>query len=326
VRAVGLALCLGLLSLPVSALTVQRSVTAHVRADGGAAQPLVKGTRVPPSAVVETAGAGALDLRLERFGDLELGADAAFVPLQMPTPGNDEVTHLRLLRGYLRVRWQTDLSPRAWPMVVDVDGVRLSLAQGEYFVETTPRETLFCIAAGRAAVAIRGRRAPAELAGRSCHRLRIGQPPTALAYAPRALQRAPDTRRLAAALRGDPSMPAAAPPPKVSRSAAFAAAMQAAISGRPQQPLRVARGPAPAPSSWTVFAGSFPQQSLAERFLSELADKGFGGAAIVPADVGGKTWYRVCFVGVASRDEAQGLIDRLKRDAQVLSAWMQGLR
>lgn len=314
-------------SLPAAALTVEQAVTAHLRQGAGPAQPLIQGAVLAPATTVETADAGAVDLALQGFGRLELGGSASLSLLQMPAPANDEVTHLRLARGYLRLRWQTDLSPRAWPMVVDIDSGRLSLAQGEYFIESRPGATTFCIAAGRAALAIRGRSAPVEVAGKSCHRVRVGQAPQAIAFAPRALQRAPAIRQLSVALAGGTQAQPLATPPSPSRTAAFAAALRQAISGRPAEvPLRVARGPAPAPQSWTVFAGSFPQQPEAERYLQELERQGFLGAQIMAAEVNGRIWHRVAFAGLPTRSEADTLLLRLRRDAAAAGAWLQGLR
>lgn len=295
-----------------------------------AAVALADGATLAVGDRVRTASAGRGDVRLPGVGDLELGADAELALLALPSADTpDAVTQVALASGYLRLRWQADVSRQAWPMVVDLSGVRLNLAQGDYLVEAHQGQALFCIIAGRAAIAVRGRRAPQEVAGRSCHRLQIGQPPRPLAFTPKTLTAATALRKLAVALQGGVPLPVAGKAPEASRSASFAAAMNRAINGTPTVPLRVARGPvaAPAPArGWVVNAGSFPKRPLAVAFGETLTSRGFQGHRIVAADVAGKTWFRVQFSGLMAVGEAKALVARLAREAEVESAWIQTLR
>ncbi|MBW1645350.1 MAG: SPOR domain-containing protein [Deltaproteobacteria bacterium] len=118
------------------------------------------------------------------------------------------------------------------------------------------------------------------------------------------------------------------------RSAAAAGSLKKAAARRPapEKPAaKKVKPPAAKPSATKPSAdkpavkggvslqvGSFPQEGQARLFRNRLAGKGYGKLVVVPAAIPGKgTWYRVRIVGLANRQDAEQVRQRLLRREKI---------
>lgn len=81
------------------------------------------------------------------------------------------------------------------------------------------------------------------------------------------------------------------------------------------QPVPVAK-----PAGWAVNLASFPERAPAQKELLRLQRAGFDGA-IQETRIKNRLWYRVQIQGLASRDQANSLLGRLK-DRGFPAAWV----
>lgn len=65
-----------------------------------------------------------------------------------------------------------------------------------------------------------------------------------------------------------------------------------------------ARPSATAASSWVVNVASYPEQDSASRQVQQMQTAGYT-ASVQPAEIKGRTWYRVQLRGFATADAAR---------------------
>ena len=264
---------------------------------------------------VITLGAGArAALRLGRHGILELGPGSELAVERLPfaSYADDLRTVLRLRRGFLRVIWKQPPLDIQWPLFVYLDSDRANLLSGEYFFEVGAEITAICVAEGGLALAGGSRDDTQALEPDRCYRLVAGIAPQAREQRPQDWIAVRENRVL------DRSMWAAAKP-----SAPVVATVAPKPIAKPAVPPAVKPKPAPAPATadaWTLNLASFPDQASADKELARVKKAGFPGV-VQPAEVKGRNWYRVQIQGLASRAEAQGMAEQLKR-AGFSQAWV----
>lgn len=272
-------------------------------------------------------GAGArLSLLLGRHGILELGPGSELVVERVPfaSYADDLRTVLRLRRGFLRVIWKQPPLDIQWPLFVYMDSDRASLLSGEYFFEVGPEINAICVAEGGLALAGGSRDDAQALEPDTCYRMVPGVPPQPREQQPDDWIAVRENRALDRSMWAAPAAVRPPPPQVVEKPAAKPADRPAAVASSakaPNPPPKPDRPDARAGSAgWTLNLASLPDRASADKELARLKKAGFPGV-VQPADVKGRSWYRVQIQGLASREEAQGMAEQLK-GAGFAQAWI----
>ncbi|MEM1114629.1 MAG: SPOR domain-containing protein [Pseudomonadota bacterium] len=105
------------------------------------------------------------------------------------------------------------------------------------------------------------------------------------------------------------------------RSASRPAAKPAPVTTPDPVPVSAAIDTAAPASGWFVNFSSYSQRATAESWRARLAP-GAGEVMIVPAEVGGRTVYRLRVVGLGSREEAEQVARGLEQAHGVSKLWV----
>lgn len=73
---------------------------------------------------------------------------------------------------------------------------------------------------------------------------------------------------------------------------------------------------------YTIQVASYPTEKEAEQYASDLKNKGFE-AFYIPAEIKGKTWYRVSIGNYSTRAEASKRLENVKKQAELKNAIIQ---
>lgn len=244
----------------------------HWRADQR--QRLTPGMSLQTDDIVHVDDRGGASLQLGRHGRLELGAGSELMVERIPFAGyaDDLRTVLRLRSGYLRVVWKQPSLDIQWPLFVYLGDDRANLLSGEYFFQVAAGISAVCVAEGGAALAGGSRDGDQALEPGRCYALVAGLSPSGR--------------------ERDPSD------------------WVAVRQSRQLTPALWSRDPS-ASSSWTLSGALLPDREQADQAWRRLKDAGYVGV-IAPADVDGRTWYRIELPNLGSRDEADAMAARLK--------------
>lgn len=320
---------LSLVSLPLYAQTSKQPMmqveaiqgTVRVARTDGSDNPTRAGSALAAGDAVSTGVQSRADLQLSRYGQIELGAEAAVHLLRLPFSGYDSdlSTDLRLQHGYLRVVWKRP-GPQLWPLTIALGEQRASLAPGEYFFDTHAGEQL-CIAGGEVMLTLDD--GQQMLHGPACYRIDAGRMPQRSERTAAEFIAMRESRHILAA---QPSAPATAtaiaaePPAAVAMTDAPVDAATESAASPPAEPAATVQEAPRAQSGWTLNVTSVTELATAQRDVARLMDAGYA-PSIQTAQVNNRQWYRVQISGFATVAAAKAAGAQIEQRLGYTGTW-----
>lgn len=301
------------------------------------------GDAVQARDIVDLPKGAHLSLQVRGGGTLELAGPSRFSVEQLADPekvaGKADAAMgqtpdiFNLEHGQLHLQWTPasaqDASAtltKSTPLYVYFAHRRVQLQPGEYFLDERGRDAEICVASGRAETMTIAAGARNRLGTDQCEVQRgdAGQVIARSASAWAGLREqfafngdaADNAGTRQASLRIDPRLSRAAPTPApVVRQTA------APVAPPSQHDDRRAANDDGKDAAWAVNVASYSDADSAEQQKQQLQASGYT-AVVVPAEVGGKTFYRVQVSGFPSPDAAHAQAVALQSDLGYSQLWV----
>ncbi|TAM11297.1 MAG: SPOR domain-containing protein [Nevskiaceae bacterium] len=328
-------------------LRLARLVGTAMRLREGRSTAAAEGMTLRSGDILELGPDAKAALQVGVRGILQMGGGSRLVVENQPAVDqSDAPTIFNLQHGELHAVWAAQMSPA----YVYADNWRVTLDAGEYFVrkEAAPAggadRSRVCVADGRAVFHAIDSARNGTLVSGTCGELggdanRLAPFPANRQLALRNAFELPEAVAPALVLSGaQATAPAAADkvavaPVVVAQEGALATPIQA-------RPMTPSATPAPAPilkarsqdltpstvgsptlpqsaetdaadrGGWAINVASYDEPAAAERQRAQLTGAGYR-AVVVPAQINGRTWYRVQLPGFDSREDARARIASL---------------
>lgn len=321
-------------SPPVPTLRVER-LSGDVTVDRlGRRRALRDGDTLGVRDIVRTGAGSAVALDLPGYGGVELSSDAELSVEQLPSAAATPLPQpwiLSLARGDLHLQWQSLPGVAATPVYVYVDDHRAALMPGEYVIgDRAAGGDQLCVSQGQALSMSLSAGTRTSVPAYSCQRWGaavdrvVASGPAAWTglrrrFAFSDLTTLPAEAGAAPALQLEAASALHAAEPNGS-GPTLAAPKDAAIA----TPRRRASASAAADDNaagWAINVASYSDVGAARRQRDELQQSGYQ-AVVVPAQVDGRTWYRVQVSGFPNAGAAHSKAVALQTDMGFHQVWV----